>query len=116
MRLTRLYIMAAAGVAIAVGAAGADIKIQGQAFGTTAFIRTNGRVENAAFRTLGYVRPEGRIEDARFRALGYLRDGHEWSYCAAARVRVPGETRPLRIVMIGAVHEDEIDDEEDEDY
>jgi len=48
--------------------------------------------------------------------LGYWRNGHEWGYCAAARVRVPGETRPLRIVMVGAVHEDEIDDEEDEDY
>ena len=76
--MKRLIILCIAGAATALSVAGpaaADIKITGRAFGSTAFIRTDGRVENASFRILGYVRPGGRVEDARFRALGYFHDG-----------------------------------------
>jgi hypothetical protein len=106
------WCVAGAAAAFVAGPAVADIKVQGPAFGATAFIRTDGRVENATLRTLGYVRPEGRVEDARFRALGYVRDGRieDGRLRTIGYYRSDGRVEDASFRVIGYIREGVIQD------
>ncbi len=101
------------GMVVAVGTAGADIKVEGSNGGVVAYIRDGGRVEDASFRPLGYIRDGGRVEDMRFRTVGFVRGGgsvEDATYWTIGYFRGGGRVEDASFRTVGYVREGVIQD------
>jgi len=103
-----ICIILGVGTVVAVGAAAADIRVEGVKGGVVAYIKDGGRVEDASFRTLGYVRDGGRVEDMRFRTLGFVSDDgsvKDASFWTIGYMRVGGKIEDASFRTVGYIRE-----------
>ncbi len=113
MAFRSIFFLLGVGAVVAVGAAAADIQIEGANGAVVAYIRDGGRVEDASFRTLGYVRDGGRVEDMRFRTLGFTGDDgsvQDASFWTIGYMRVGGRLEDASFMTVGYIREGVIQD------